>query len=204
MPGKARGIMTVRTRLQSAVFATPEDLSLDAFESISMWSLVSLQSTKWICRSLQSWAFWWRKVAEASWVLCTLVQLICWRGPVTVSLIFGAGRTEFLFRGGGGGVPPPLGSNPPWSLAGECDFPVWRVHKNKNTKKNNYTAQLCNPTATRAKKTFDHTQHVVKKHWQRQDDGTRWRDNERQHEEITADKTMRGNVTETRWRGDGR
>ena len=92
----------------------------------------------------------WRKVAEASWVLCTLVQFICWMGRVTVSLIVGASRTEFLFRGGGGGSPPLCVRILPGPLLGNVTFPVWRVHK--NTKKNNYIAQLCNPTAKNVKK----------------------------------------------------
>ena len=73
-------------------------------------------------------------------------------GPVTVSLIFGASRTEFLFWRKGGG-PRPLGVRIlPGPLLGNVTFPVWRVHKNKNTQKNNYITQLCNPTATKVKK----------------------------------------------------
>ena len=89
---------------------------------------------------------------------------------MTVSLIVGASRTEFLFRGGGG-VPPPLGSNPPWSLAGECDFSSMKGAQ-EHEEEQLYSPAL-QPNSKKCQKTFDHTQHMVKKHWQRQDDGTR-------------------------------
>ena len=70
-----------------------------------------------------------------------------------------------------GGVPPPLGSNPPWSLAGECDFSSMKGAQ-EHEEEQLYSPAL-QPNSKKCQKTFDHTQHMVKKHWQRQDDGTR-------------------------------
>ena len=64
---------------------------------------------------------------------------------MTVSLIFGASRTEFLMKG---------------------------AQEQEHEEEQLYNPAL-QPNNNKSQKTFDHTQHMVKKHWQRQDDGTR-------------------------------